>query len=115
MVAAFMTAAREGDLTALIRLLHPDVEVHVRRSGDGVERFAGAELVARRAMLMKPVGATSKPALVDGRMGIFSSDPSGPVSVLRFVMADGLVTRLEITLDRNAMALMDLIALGSDR
>src|SRR5439155_24752408 len=71
-VDAFFAAARDGDLDALVTVLHPDV---VLRADGGTRPGAsfvvrGAEAVAGRALMFARPSRVARPALVNGAAGV---------------------------------------------
>jgi RNA polymerase sigma-70 factor (ECF subfamily) len=106
-VAAFLAAARGGDLDALLALLAPDV---VRRSDRhavpaGVPAVVrGATAVAEETAVFVARAAQAEVALVDGVPGLVVA-PAGRLEVvLRVVVAGGRVTALEVVGEPGALA-----------
>jgi RNA polymerase sigma factor (sigma-70 family) len=92
-VDAYFTAAREGDLQALVAVLDPDVVLRAHRpDGDPIE-LRGAERVARGAMAARRLAPYVRPALVNGAAGAIAFDGERPFAVLAFtVVGDCAVT-----------------------
>jgi RNA polymerase sigma-70 factor, ECF subfamily len=68
------SAAREGDLEALVAVLDPDVVFRAhRRDGDPIE-LHGAARVARGAMTARQFAPYVRPALVNGAAGVAAFD-----------------------------------------
>ncbi|MET9377666.1 sigma factor-like helix-turn-helix DNA-binding protein [Streptomyces sp. NPDC002992] len=97
-VAAFLTAARSGDVDALLALLDADVvlrtDAEAVRSGAGIAHgaLAVAESFAGR-------GRSARLALVDGAAGLAWAPAGPPVSVVAFTVIDGRVTALDLLMD----------------
>jgi RNA polymerase sigma-70 factor (ECF subfamily) len=98
--AAFLTASRGGDLSALVALLDSDVtlagDATVAPSGHPV-LLRGADTVARGAVAASARSGQSRLALVDGSVGIVFA-PGGRLQVvLTFeVSADRRITAIEV-------------------
>ncbi|WP_225101883.1 sigma-70 family RNA polymerase sigma factor [Streptomyces sp. CoH27] len=104
-VDAFLNASREGDFEALLGILAPDIVVRAdqaaMRMGAATgrplaEEIRGADAVSRAFAKLSwaPV-----PALIDGAAGLAYVQDGVPRTVLRFTIADGLITRIDIMAD----------------
>ncbi|MFI5606842.1 sigma-70 family RNA polymerase sigma factor [Amycolatopsis sp. NPDC051903] len=109
-VQAFLTAARDGDFEALLRVLDPDVKLMV----DGPEGPAvvlGATKVAAGAKVAATAAASGRLVTVGGRPGIVARRAGGtPLSVLVFTVAGGRITELSVVTDPDRLAALDLPA-----
>ncbi|TQM14684.1 sigma-70 family RNA polymerase sigma factor [Pseudonocardia kunmingensis] len=107
-VDAFLTAARGGDLAALVELLAPDVVV---RTDGGPLRPAtvvrGRRAVAEGAMTFARLAGLTRPAWVDGAPGAVALSGDRLVSVATFTVAGGKITALDIVTDPERLALLD--------
>jgi RNA polymerase sigma-70 factor (ECF subfamily) len=113
-VDAFLAAARDGDLDALIAVLHPDVVYRADRGPEptaGSVELRGAADVARQAMVFSQQGLLIRPALINGTPGIISSRDGQPFSVIGFTVTDGKITEIDILLDPERLRQLDLSAL----
>jgi len=114
-VDAFFAAAHRGDLGALIAVLHPDV---VLRSDGGTTHpeasivLHGAAAVARRTLQLAQPAAVKRPALVNGAAGIVATLGGQPVGVMGFIVSQGKVTEIDVILDPDRIARLDLSALA---
>jgi RNA polymerase sigma-70 factor (ECF subfamily) len=114
-VDAFFAAARGGDFGALVTLLDPGV---VLRSDGGERRKAlsfvrrGAADVARSAVAGALPGATLRAALVNGAAGVVVMVKGRPFAVMAFTVARGKIAEIDIVLDPERLARLDLAALG---
>ena len=112
-VDAFLAAAREGDFDGLLAVLDPDV---VRRAdlGPGVVDVArGAERVAEGARSYGRDGALDqRRALVNGAPGCVTFRDGRPFSVMAFEIADGRIVAIDILVDRERLAALDLSAVA---
>lgn len=117
-VDAFFAAARAGDFDRLVALLHPDV---VLRSDGGPQRpeasdvLRGTAAVAGRAVLFSRPGAVVQPALVNGSAGAVVTAGQEPVSVMGFTVTAGKITEIQILLDPERLATLDLSTLRPPR
>ncbi|MDA0180627.1 RNA polymerase sigma factor SigJ [Solirubrobacter phytolaccae] len=101
-IGAFATAARDGDLDALLEVLHPDVVFTA--DGGGVvtasrKPLHGAERVAKTVKaLAKHGGAGVTFDLVDvnGMPGLAGQGRDGVASVISFTVDDGRITAIDI-------------------
>ncbi|MFH8749483.1 sigma-70 family RNA polymerase sigma factor [Streptomyces rimosus] len=98
-VTAFLTAARAGDLPAVLALLAPDV---VRRADPAVlppgvaPELRGARAVAEGTLLFAHRAREAEPALVNGAVGLLVA-PRGRLRIaLTFTVEDGLITGYEV-------------------
>jgi RNA polymerase sigma-70 factor (ECF subfamily) len=102
-VLAFARAAGDGDLDALVDVLHPDVVF--TSDGGGVVTAArkplvGADRVARatKAIAAKGLAAGAHVELVDinGMPGLLSVGPDGTVTVTSFTVDDGKIVAIDV-------------------
>jgi RNA polymerase sigma-70 factor (ECF subfamily) len=112
-VDAFLAAAREGDFAGLLAVLDPDV---VRRAdlGPGVVDIArGAEQVAAQA---RHVGRRPeldpRRAHVNGAPGCVTFRNGRPFSVMAFEIADDKIVAIDILIDPERLAALDLTAVA---
>lgn len=114
-VAAFARAAQEGDLPALIRLLDPEVTLHVDPASlpPGAPReVQGAEVVAGRAR-MGALHRTARLILVDGRpaLGVV---PGGKLElVMTFEVREGRIVRIEVITEPSRLLVLPLALLSA--
>jgi len=113
-VNAFFAAARAGDFDRLVALLHPDV---VLRSDGGAQHpdvsdvLRGTAAVAGRAVLCNRPGALVQAVLVNGSAGAVVTVDEHPVSVMGFTVTAGKIIEMQILLDPERLATLDLSAL----
>jgi len=98
-VDAYFTAAREGDLDALIAVLDPAV-VARSHGRTGVLELRGAEKVARAAMTARRFAPFVRPALVNGTAGAVAFDGDVPFAILAFTVVADLAVTIDIFNDR---------------
>ncbi|MFF0544236.1 sigma-70 family RNA polymerase sigma factor [Nocardia thailandica] len=101
-VAAFLRAAREGDLAALLAVLAPEVV----RTADpaalppGMAAVVrGAAAVAGETVVLRARARVAALALVDGAVGIVVAPRGRLLSALRVSVAGGRVTAYEVVAD----------------
>ncbi|MFI5663283.1 sigma-70 family RNA polymerase sigma factor [Streptomyces sp. NPDC051684] len=102
-VDAFFAASRDGDLGALLDLLHPEITFH---ADGGTTRPAatatirGAQNVARRAAAFAVPAAAFRAVTVNGAAGVVVHADGRPVSVMAFVISHGRIVQIHSLLDR---------------
>ena len=112
---AFLTAARGGDLSALVAVLDSDVVL----TGDGAATPAGrpamlrgAEVVGRGAIMSAARAQQARLALVDGTVGIVWAPEGHPQVVLTFVVsAERRITEIHVLADPDRLDRLQLAAL----
>ncbi|MCB5183051.1 sigma-70 family RNA polymerase sigma factor [Streptomyces sp. SMC 277] len=109
-VDAFLAAARGGDFEALVALLDPEI---VARSDGGALRPSllrrGAAEVASQAITFARFAEAAHPVLVNGSPGALELAADGtPMTVLAFTVRGGLITALDILVDPERLAALDL-------
>jgi RNA polymerase sigma factor (sigma-70 family) len=114
-VEAFMAAARDGDLDALVAVLDPDVVVRadvgaVPAGASGEVR--GAAAVAAQALSYADAGLLVQPALINGVFGAVTTRHGRPVSVGAFTVRGGKIAAIDILADPARLRELDLTVLG---
>lgn len=106
-VDAFLQAARAGDFDALIAVLDPDVELHADAvaapSGHPV-RMSGARRVASSALMFSTRAPYTRPALIDGHMGLVVAPNGNLECLLAFTITGHRITTVDIIADPNRIA-----------
>jgi RNA polymerase sigma-70 factor, ECF subfamily len=98
-VDAFLAAAREGDLDALVAVLDPDVVLRAHTRTGVVER-RGAEQVARGALAARRAEPVVRPALVNGTAGAVAFEGNVPFAILAFTVVGDRAVTIDIFNDR---------------
>jgi RNA polymerase sigma factor (sigma-70 family) len=98
-VEAFLSAARRGDLEALVALLDPDVVVRADSGRPPVRAVRGARAVAEKALVFSGVSAQARVALVGGSAGIAAGAEGRPTTVMGFAVRNGHVIEIDILTD----------------
>jgi RNA polymerase sigma-70 factor (ECF subfamily) len=108
-VAAFLTAARGGDLGALLAVLDPDVVVRA----DATAVRMGARAETRGAQAVGAFFATrargARPALLDGLAGAVWMVRGRLLVAFRFTVEGGRVAALDLVADRDRLGCMDVV------
>jgi RNA polymerase sigma-70 factor (ECF subfamily) len=94
-VDAYLAAARDGDLEALVAVLDPDV---VGRSG--VLELRGVEKVARAAMMGTKSASFVRPALINGAAGAVAFHGDTPFAILAFTVVGDRAVMIDVFNDR---------------
>ena len=106
-VAAFLAAARGGDLTTLLTVLAPDV---VRRADPATlppgaaAVLRGAQAVAEGTKLFAGRARLAEIALVDGKAGLVLAPAGRLAGVLTFEVRDGRITAYSVVVAPDALA-----------
>jgi RNA polymerase sigma-70 factor (ECF subfamily) len=98
-VEAFLSAARRGDLDALVALLDPDVVVRADSGRPPVRVVRGSRAVAEKALVFSGVSAQARVALVGGSAGIAAGAEGRPTTVMGFAVRNGHVIEIDILTD----------------
>jgi len=113
-VEAFFAAARDGDFDALVAVLDPDI---VLRADGGTVRarqtvvIHGAGDVAAQAVLATRFAPFVRPALINGTAGVVVVAGERVLSVMGFAVAHGRIVAIDVLLDPERLAALDLAAL----
>ncbi|MFF0574914.1 sigma-70 family RNA polymerase sigma factor [Streptosporangium saharense] len=107
-VAAFLTASREGDFAALLAVLDPDV---VLRS-DRAEVLAGSPGPLRGASVVAETflgrARGARPALVDGVVGAAWAPDGEPRVALGFTVSGDRITAIDVVTDPEHLRELDV-------
>ena len=117
--AAFLAAARGGDMAALVALLDEDVILSADGEATPAGRPAvlqGAARVAKGASLAASRAAESRMVLVNGRVGLVWEPHGRPELVLMFTVGpDRLITAIDVIASPDRVRALDLADLtGQD-
>ncbi len=117
-VDAFFAASRDGDFTALVAVLDPDV---VLRADGGAARpgaaglIRGAATVAEQALAYARMAPFVRRALVNGAAGIVVAPRRRPVSVMGFTVTNGKIVAMDVLADPARLARLGLWSSGGLR
>ncbi|HEX6237241.1 MAG TPA: RNA polymerase sigma factor SigJ [Acidimicrobiales bacterium] len=113
-VAAFLAAAREGDLEALLEVLDPDVVVRADFGPLlGTREVRGAAAVAGDAVTFARREALTRPALVNGAIGTVSTIDGETYSVGAFTIREGKIVEIDFLADPERLRRLDLTVLDT--
>jgi RNA polymerase sigma-70 factor, ECF subfamily len=113
-VDAFLAAARDGDLEALVAVLDPEVVVRADWGGvpAGASRMArGARAVAEQALSWSRFARFARPALVNGAAGIVAAPGGSLVAVLGFTVRHDRIVEIDILAGPARLRRLDLAVL----
>ncbi|MEV5837059.1 sigma-70 family RNA polymerase sigma factor [Nocardia sp. NPDC052112] len=114
-VEAFLQAAHAGDFDALIAVLDPDVELHADAvaapSGRPI-RMRGARPVTSSALMFSTRARYTRPALIDGHMGLVVAPHGNLECLLAFTITDHRITTIDIIADPDRLAHISLAVPG---
>jgi RNA polymerase sigma factor (sigma-70 family) len=97
-VEAFIAALRAGDFEGLLAVLDPDLVVRADMpvpSGAPSE-IGGAAVWAKGAIVYGHLAQLTRPALVDGAIGVVVAPRGKLARALRFTIANGRITEIEV-------------------
>jgi RNA polymerase sigma-70 factor (ECF subfamily) len=94
-VEAFLTALRSGDFEGLLAVLDPDLVVRADIPGAPSE-IRGAAVWAKGAVAYGQLARLTQPALVNGAIGLVVAPQGRLVRALRFSIANGKITEIEL-------------------
>jgi RNA polymerase sigma-70 factor (ECF subfamily) len=94
-VEAFIAALRAGDFEGLLAVLDPDLVVRADISGAPTE-VRGAAVWAKGAVAYGHLAQLTRPALLDGAIGVVVAPRGRLVRALRFIVASGRITEIEV-------------------
>jgi RNA polymerase sigma-70 factor (ECF subfamily) len=117
-VDAFLAASRQGDFSALLAVLDPDValradavavEASVARASLGAPPLR-AEVVGRDAVagVFGGRAGAARPAMVDGVPGLVFAPGGRPFSVFDFIVENGRIVEICLVADARSIAAMEL-------
>jgi RNA polymerase sigma-70 factor (ECF subfamily) len=94
-VEAFIAALRAGDFQRLLAVLDPDLVVRADLPGAPAE-IRGAAVWAKGAVAYGHMARLTRPALVNGAIGVVVAPQGRLVRALRFTIANGKITEIEV-------------------
>ena len=116
-VQAFQAASRDGDLAALVALLHPDVVLRADRgliAGAGWTEIHGAAAVAGQALTFRRLSTFQLPVLVNGNAGLISVADGQPMAMMSFTISGGKVIAIDILADPARLRQLDIDVLSQE-
>jgi RNA polymerase sigma factor (sigma-70 family) len=109
-VDAFLAALRSGDLEGLLAVLDPDLVVRADMpvpSGAPAE-IRGAAVWAKQAVVFGHLARLTRPALVNGAIGVVMAPRGRLARALRFTIANGKITEIEVIGDPARLGELDV-------
>jgi RNA polymerase sigma-70 factor (ECF subfamily) len=108
-VDAFLAALRDGDFEGLLAVLDPDLVVRSDMVPSGAPaEIRGAAAWAKQASAFGKAARLLRPALVDGALGGVLAPRGRLMRAVRFTIANGKITRIEIIGDPARLGALDL-------
>ncbi|MFI1283678.1 sigma-70 family RNA polymerase sigma factor [Streptomyces sp. NPDC020858] len=115
-VDAFLAATRGGSFDALVTLLHPDVVLKADPAVGPTPApilLTGAVTVGKAAMAAMQRAQSTRPALVDGSVGLAMAPLGRLRLVLRFTIEDGLITEIDVVAEPERLGALELAVLDA--
>lgn len=114
-VDAYLSAARHGDFDALVGVLHPDVVLRAD-GGKARARFSvvlrGSQEVAEQAVAAQRLAPFARPALINGAAGVVAVAGGRVVSIMGFTVVGGKIVAIDVLVDPERLADLDIAGLG---
>lgn len=108
-VDAFLAALRGGDFEGLLAVLDPDLVVRTDMVPSGAPaETRGAAVWAKQAVAFGHLAQLVRPALVNGAIGVVMAPRGRLVRALRFTIANGKITELDIIGDPARLGELDV-------
>jgi RNA polymerase sigma-70 factor (ECF subfamily) len=95
-VEAFIAALRAGDFDGLLAVLDPDLVVRADMAVGAPTEILGAAVWAKGAVAYGHMARLTQPALVNGAIGVVVAAQGRLVRALRFTIANGRITEIEV-------------------
>jgi RNA polymerase sigma factor (sigma-70 family) len=95
-VEAFISALRAGDFEGLLAVLDPDLVVRADMAAGAPTEIRGAAVWAKGAVAYGHMARLTQPALVNGAIGVVVAPRGRLVRALRFTIANGRITEIEV-------------------
>jgi hypothetical protein len=95
-VEAFISALRAGDFEGLLAVLDPDLVVRADMAAGAPTEIRGAAVWAKGAVAYGHLAQLTRPALVNGAIGVVVAPRGRLVRALRFTIANDKITEIEV-------------------
>ena len=112
-VEAFLAAARDGDFDRLVAVLDPDVVLRADFGAAGSREVRGASAVVGQAMFYSQLGLVTKPALINGAVGVVTTRDGQPFSIGGFTVRGGRIVEMDWLADPARLRDLDLTILDA--
>jgi RNA polymerase sigma-70 factor (ECF subfamily) len=110
-VDAFLAAARDGDFTGLLAVLHPDVVLRAD-TGNGPfgpsQLLRGADAVAGQALRFTGLARHARRVLVNGAPGFVAAPNGEPVALMGLTIRDGRIVEIDVLADPDRLRRLNL-------
>jgi ketosteroid isomerase-like protein len=116
LVDAFLAAAQQGDFSALLEVLDPEVVLRADSGGEAavaVTVLRGAAAVAEGALAFSGRARFARPVLVNGAAGVLVAAHGRPLAVMGFAVAGGRIAEIDVIADPARLRHLDLTALDA--
>jgi RNA polymerase sigma factor (sigma-70 family) len=116
LVDAFLAAAQQGDFSALLEVLDPEVVLHADSGGEAagaVTVLRGAAAVAEGALAFSGRARFARPVLVNGAAGVLVAAHGRPLAVMGFTVAGGTIVEIDVIANPDRLHHLDLAALDA--
>lgn len=113
-VDAFLAASRGGDFEALLALLDPDVVLHADPAVGPTPApivLQGIRRVAKGALLASERVRSTRPALIDGSVGLVMAPRGRLQLVLTFTITEGRITGIDVIAEPERLRELELAVL----
>jgi RNA polymerase sigma-70 factor (ECF subfamily) len=110
-VEAFIAASRDGDINGLLEVLDPDVVLRADLGETASRELRGADAVVRQAESYAQLGLVSRPALINGAMGVVTTRDGVPFSIGGFTVRGGRIAEMDWLADPARVSELDLTIL----
>jgi RNA polymerase sigma-70 factor (ECF subfamily) len=109
-VEAFIAALRGGDFEGLLAVLDPDLVVRadMPAPSGAPSEIRGAAVWAKGAIVYGHLAQLTRPALVNGAIGVVVAPRGKLVRALRFTIANGKITEIEVIGDPARLGELDV-------
>jgi hypothetical protein len=114
-VDAFLAAARQGDFSALLGVLDPDVVLRADRGGEAagaITVIRGAAAVAEGALAFSGRARYARLVLVNGTAGVLAAAHGRPLAVMGFTITGGKIVEIDVIAAPERLRQLDLASLG---
>jgi RNA polymerase sigma-70 factor (ECF subfamily) len=103
-VDAFIAALRAGDFDGLLAVLDPDLVVRADMAAGALPtEIRGASTWAKGAVAYGHLARLTRPALVNGAIGVVVAPQGRLVRALRFTIENGRITEIEVIGNRDRL------------
>src|SRR5687768_15608263 len=113
-VDAFIAALRAGDFEGLLAILDPDLVVRADMAAGAPTEIRGAAVWAKGAVAYGHLARLTRPALVDGAIGVVVAPQGRLVRALRFTIANGKIREIEVIGNPARLGELDVAIVDSD-